>query len=407
LTLSCIKRAKGVVGWVRPVFEFFWPRLNNMDQYRVNALVTVFATGALIPLAMLPIIARVVRRYGRLRGWPMFAAVGLLGSAVALAAFTVFPMPRPGTVQCPSSNLTDYWQTDPLASIRPIASQASVIGWESTATSAVFLQIAFNIALFVPFAFFLHQVTRWNGLGVILAAFLASSLIEATQGTGFWGVYPCPYRLLDVDDVLANTVGGVVGLIASYIVIGLFPFATPKRVPDLAPPSLGRRTLAGAIDLALIAVIAVAAQSVQVIMVGLRDGRDDAEALLRTGEVPVVFVLGAAVVIALLVPLVRSDRATPGQVTLNIAPTRLENTRRIAAAWQVTVRFAVRWLPMALLPVLYVLVVPMIEFACALVRRDDRTVAELASVTVTRTVPAIRAGEAMSRSETQVLPRVE
>jgi glycopeptide antibiotics resistance protein len=378
-----------------------------MEPYRFNALVTVFATGALIPLAMLPILARNVRRYGRLRGWPMFSVVGLLASTVALAAFTVFPLPRPGTVQCASPNLRDYWQTDLFASIRPIAHQASVIGWESTTQSAVFLQVAFNILLFVPFAFFLHQVTRWNGLGIIISAFLASALIEATQGTGFWGVYPCPYRLLDVDDVLANTVGGVVGLVVSYMFVRLFPFATPKPVPDLAPPTIVRRALAGFIDLALIAVTVVAAQSFHVLAVALRDGRAPAETLLGSGEVPVLYIVGVALAIAWLFPVLRRDRSTPGQVTVNIAPTPLNSTRGYAAVWQVTVRFVVRWLPMALLPVLYVLVVPMIEFACATVRRDDRTVAELASVTVTRTRPSINADWAMYTAETAELPRIQ
>jgi len=378
-----------------------------MDQFRVNALVTAFATGALIPLAMLPILARVVRRYGRLRGWPMLSALGLLASAVALGAFTVFPLPAPGTVQCSSPNLRDYWQTDLFASISPIASKASAIGWEATSTSAIFLQVAFNALLFLPFGFFLHQVTRWNGFGIILASFLTSGMIEATQGTGFWGIYPCPYRLLDVDDVVANTGGAALGLIGSYIVGGLFPFATPKKVADLAPPTLGRRTLAAFIDMAMIVMLAVAAQGVQLLWVALVDGREAASDLLDSGEVATVYLVGGAIAVAWLFPVLRRDRATPGQVTVNIAPARLTSRRTSAAVWQVSVRFLVRWLPMALLPVLYVLVVPMIEFACAVVRRDNRTVSELASVTVTRTRPALRADQAVSPdSATQVLPRI-
>lgn len=378
-----------------------------MEPYRFNVLLTVIATAALIPLAILPLLARVVRRYGRLRGWPLFSALGLLASAVALGAFTMFPMPRPGAVICPYPNLRDYWQTEPFASIHPIAQQASVIGWQATLTSQIFLQVAFNVLLFVPFGFFLHQVTRWNGFGVIIAASLTSALIEATQGTGFWGVYPCPYRLLQTDDVLANSLGGVVGLVASYIFVGLFPFATPKRVSDLAPPTIVRRALAGFIDLALIAVTAVAAQSFQVLAVALRDGRAAAETLLRSGEVPVLYIVGAALAVAWLFPVLRRDHATPGQITVNIAPARLNSKNRYAAVWQVTIRFVVRWLPMAFLPVLYVLVVPMIEFACATVRRDDRTVAELASVTVTRTRPAIATDRAMSTTDTAELPRIQ
>jgi len=378
-----------------------------MEPYRFNVLLTVMATAALIPLAILPLLARVVRRYGRLRGWPLFSALGLLASAVALGAFTMFPMPRPGAVICPYPNLRDYWQTEPFASIHPIAQQASVIGWQATLTSQIFLQVAFNVLLFVPFGFFFHQVTRWNGFGVIIAASLTSALIEATQGTGFWGAYPCPYRLLQTDDLLANSLGGAVGVVASYVAIELFRFTTPTRVPDLAPPSIGRRSLAGLIDLSLIAVLTVAVQSTHVLAVALRDGRAAAETLLRSGEVPVLYIVGAALAIAWLFPVLRRDRSTPGQVTVNIAPTPLNSTRGYAAVWQVTVRFVVRWLPMAFLPVLYVLVVPMIEFACATVRRDDRTVAELASVTVTRTRPSINADWAMYTAETAELPRIQ
>src|SRR5699024_5462085 len=36
-----------------------------------------------------------------------------------------------------------------------------------------------------------------------------------TQVAGVWGLYPCAYRLLDVDDLLANTAGALLGGLAS------------------------------------------------------------------------------------------------------------------------------------------------------------------------------------------------
>ena len=52
------------------------------------------------------------------------------------------------------------------------------------------------------------------GRGVIVAllvGFGLSLLIELTQATGVWGVRECPYRVFDVVDVVANTLGAVVG----------------------------------------------------------------------------------------------------------------------------------------------------------------------------------------------------
>jgi glycopeptide antibiotics resistance protein len=35
--------------------------------------------------------------------------------------------------------------------------------------------------------------------------------VELTQLTGIWGLYPCPYRQFDVDDLILNTTGVVIG----------------------------------------------------------------------------------------------------------------------------------------------------------------------------------------------------
>ena len=88
-----------------------------MGTYRINTIIAVVGTVALLPVAMLPILGRVTRRYGALRGWPLVAGIGLLGSAVALAAFTVFPLPDPGTLECSGGTLSAYWQTEWFGSI--------------------------------------------------------------------------------------------------------------------------------------------------------------------------------------------------------------------------------------------------------------------------------------------------
>ena len=48
---------------------------------------------------------------------------------------------------------------------------------------------------------------------------------ELTQLSGLYGIYPRPYRLFDVDDLMLNTLGGIIG----YILAPLFSKFLPKR----------------------------------------------------------------------------------------------------------------------------------------------------------------------------------
>jgi hypothetical protein len=57
-----------------------------------------------------------------------------------------------------------------------------------------------------------------TGLGLAV-----SLLIELTQLTGVWGVYPCAYRLFDVDDIVTNSFGALLGALVSY------PYAARRR----------------------------------------------------------------------------------------------------------------------------------------------------------------------------------
>src|SRR5699024_8376409 len=81
------------------------------------------------------------------------------------------------------------------------------------------LQVALNVVLFVPLGWFVRQLA---GRGIIVATgtgLTASALIELTQLTGLWGLYPCAYRVFDVDDLIINTIGAVPGSLASLLLL--------------------------------------------------------------------------------------------------------------------------------------------------------------------------------------------
>ena len=59
------------------------------------------------------------------------------------------------------------------------------------------------------------------GRGILTAVFVGfavSLFIELTQFTGVWGIYPCAYRVFDVDDLVTNTLGALAGSLLSLAV---------------------------------------------------------------------------------------------------------------------------------------------------------------------------------------------
>ena len=80
------------------------------------------------------------------------------------------------------------------------------------ATSFPVLQILMNMTLFVPLGLILRCVFRQDTTTSLALAVLLSALIELTQFTGAFGIYPCGVRIADIEDLLSNAAGAWVGL---------------------------------------------------------------------------------------------------------------------------------------------------------------------------------------------------
>lgn len=73
------------------------------------------------------------------------------------------------------------------------------------------LQVILNILMTVPFGMFLRYYHQRSVKQILILTILLSLFIELTQLTGIYGMYSGSYRLCDVDDVIANCLGGYVG----------------------------------------------------------------------------------------------------------------------------------------------------------------------------------------------------
>ena len=88
-----------------------------------------------------------------------------------------------------------------------------------------YLEPLFNILMTIPFGIYLRYYFRCGFFKCLFLSFLLSLFFELTQLTGLYFYYPRPYRLCDINDLINNTTGGLIG----YIIAPLFSLFLPSR----------------------------------------------------------------------------------------------------------------------------------------------------------------------------------
>ncbi len=179
-----------------------------MQQLTLGLL--AIGAGLVVGVALfVPFVAIAYRRRGRLSPGRILLWVAAVIYFWAIWAYTLLPLPETADISCVSPSLNVFAFVDDLS---------GALSRGHLLTDPAFLQLALNVVLFVPLGFFL-RVLGGRGILVALAVGLAvSALIETTQVTGVWGIYPCAYRMFDVDDLLTNTLGAVIGSLIALIV---------------------------------------------------------------------------------------------------------------------------------------------------------------------------------------------
>ncbi|OAX45882.1 VanZ family protein [Paenibacillus sp. AD87] len=149
-----------------------------------------------------------------------------------LAAYCLVILPFPTTRNTCAQQAADtvYYNLVPFTFVKDIMKETPIV-WSQPASymgmiqGRAFLQVLFNVMLLMPLGvyirYFWQKRSYWKQ--ALLSGFSLSLFFEITQITGFYGFYDCPYRLFDVDDLLLNTSGTILGFFAAPILLALFP----------------------------------------------------------------------------------------------------------------------------------------------------------------------------------------
>lgn len=246
----------------------------------------------------LPILAFLYNRDGKLGFWSIFGAYLSVLYALGLVFFTLWPLP--------SGN-------SGLGITYGVAPQMNPFGFifdiQKDGLQAVY-QVVANIAFFIPLGFIFKRGLRISLVPSLVLAFAVSLLIETAQLTGLFGFYEYSYRTFDVDDLVWNTSGALIGWFLGKASLKLLPVRSEATKTVDKHPGLIHRFVAFLLDMTLVGtayLIILMGLSLFSYMLGIEG--DDAFAIVSL----IALVAGFAIflIIEVIVPWFR-DGQTPG-----------------------------------------------------------------------------------------------
>jgi glycopeptide antibiotics resistance protein len=222
-----------------------------LDAYLVPIEEAAFISFGLGTLLLIPICVLHYWRFGRVRPARAVTFYAFLFYALSAVFLISLPLPTITPEFCEVHTVTRQLRLIPFQFIPDIVAATEIslrhLNIISILESPVFLQAFFNFLLLMPLGFFLRYYFKAGWQMALAIALATTALFELSQITGLFWVYPCPYRTFDVDDLILNAAGAMLGYQAT-------PFFAPY-LPHLqqrsAPPdqvSVLRRLVAFVID---------------------------------------------------------------------------------------------------------------------------------------------------------------
>ena len=153
-----------------------------------------------------------------------------------------------------------------FADMRPVRELIQLVPFKSffdIRSETVFRDVAiliFNVFITIPLGFFLRFLFGVDLKKTVLIGFLTALFYEVTQITGIFFIYPRPYRIFDVDDLIINTLGAIIGFWITPLLSGLLPDPQKngRQLVQGSEVSLFQRCVAFFIDDCFILVASVA-----------------------------------------------------------------------------------------------------------------------------------------------------
>ncbi|MEG2801868.1 MAG: VanZ family protein [Longicatena sp.] len=198
-----------------------------MSAYLIPIETALLTFPILAAIITIPYIIHQFRTYGSILPMRVLIIYSFIFYLLCAYFLVILPLPP---IEEVAQYTKPYVQLIPFESLKEFSMYSSFIWndpstyWTALNEPSLFL-IVFNILLSVPFGIYLRYYFHCSFKKTLLASFLLSLSFECIQLSALFGIYPRPYRVFDVDDLLTNTLGGVLG----YGIAPIFSHFLPTR----------------------------------------------------------------------------------------------------------------------------------------------------------------------------------
>lgn len=201
-----------------------------MQSYIIPIFIAVVLCFFVAFISTLPWAVYQYRKYGYFSFWKTILLLSFIFYGLSAFFLVIFPLPnsRNNCVSIDSNAV--FMQLQPFQFIQDIKRES---GFNWTVPSSYidllkarpFYQMFFNVLLLFPLGvylrYFFKRKVKWFYAAFI--GFAVSLFFEMTQRTALFGYFKCPYRIFDVDDLMTNTVGTVLGFLLAPVFLALIP----------------------------------------------------------------------------------------------------------------------------------------------------------------------------------------
>lgn len=176
-------------------------------------------------LFTIPYIAWNYHKYGSVLSLRILIIYSFILYMLCAYCLVILPLPTGEA----AANLSGHQaQLVPFTFLGDIARESDAVlsqprTWLTVFNSNAFLTTLFNLFLTMPFGMYLRYYFRCGWKRTLVYSLLLSLFFELTQLSGLYFIYPGSYRLFDVDDLIVNTCGSMIGFVLARIAMRFLP----------------------------------------------------------------------------------------------------------------------------------------------------------------------------------------
>lgn len=196
-----------------------------MESYKISIEVALLVFPIIAFILTIPFLIHQYQKYGAIPFFKNVIFYSLILYLITAYFLVILPLPSKAFV---STLKTSWLQLQPFNFIHDIKLTIphhinNVTTFLSFLNKPTIYTILFNFLLTMPFGFYLRYFFKKKWYETIIYTFLLSLFFELTQLSGLYGYYPRPYRIFDVDDLIINTTGGLLGHIFAPLLMFFLP----------------------------------------------------------------------------------------------------------------------------------------------------------------------------------------